>query len=178
MLPRHPVRLKLAVVLATVVFVGCVSSDERSFPDIPLAAAQYDPMDHFPPSSDADGQSATELAEIRSLLRDRQFSPALEELDRQISAQRGSEPPSLALPQLLVLRGMTRFKLHNPKGALADYDEAISLDGAYWPAYFHRWQCQLELGDRPAASADREAGRKLAPEKFDRDYDPHPAGMI
>ena len=118
------------------------------------------------------------LEKIHGLLRDRKFSVALDELDRQISAHAGSESASHTLPQLLVLRGMIRFKLHNPKGALSDYDEAIALDSAFWPAYFHRWQCNLELGNRSEANADREEGRKLAPQQFERDYDPHPAGMI
>src|SRR5258708_6046169 len=136
LLQNHRTRFKLAVVLATVVNAGCISSEER-LDGIPLAAERYDAMDHFPPAPDANGPSFVEVSRIRSLLRDRQFGPALEELDRQISSNAESVSPTEALPQLLVLRGMTRFKLHNPKGALTDYDSAIAVDSGYWPAYFH-----------------------------------------
>ena len=170
-------KIRLAVSLAMVVNAGCVSSDER-LDNLPLRSEQYHAMDHFPPAPESGDPIFAEMVQIRRHLSGREFGPALKEMDRLISVQRRAKSTTGTLPQLLVLRGMARFTLHNPNGALADYDEAIALDNGYWPAYFHRWQCHLEFEDFSAAKADRETGRKLAPEQFEQDHDPHPAGVI
>lgn len=170
----HRAQPRLATLLVVSLMGGCVSSDERTI-DMPLAAQQYRPLEHFPPASGPGGRYYGTMV-VRHLLDERKFGPALEELDHQISTNRESKSAAQVLPQLLVLRGMARFELRDPEGALTDYTEALTIDPDYWPAYFHRWQCHLELGDRAAAQTDRKAGARLAPDEFERDYDPHPGG--
>lgn len=167
----------LLMISVSIIGLGCVSTDE-SLVGIPLRAQQYNPIEHLPPVSSFDEPLLSELIKIHGSLRDHEFMAAREELDRQISAHTGSASARQTLPHLFVLRGMTRFKAHDFEGAMGDYSAAIALDEDFWPAYFHRWQCNLELGNRAAANSDREKGRELEPREFERDFDPHPAGGI
>jgi len=167
---RGKVNTGLAILMGAAIS-GCAWGEER-LDNVPLAVLPYNTTEHLPPDPETNGPTFAGRQEIRQLLRNDQFGLALEKLNIEVAAVSELEFGAGAHPRLLVLRGIALYALQDPQTALTDYNEAIALDGRCWPAYFHRWQCHLKLGNRAAAQADREAGRRLAPEEFDRDYGP------
>jgi tetratricopeptide (TPR) repeat protein len=65
-------------------------------------------------------------------------------------------------------RGLVRLRLGDLRGALADYNAALSLQpGNAWTLYM-RGLVKLKTGDRSGAEADRRAALDIAPRVADR----------
>lgn len=63
--------------------------------------------------------------------------------------------------RLFKLRGNLYILLNDFRKAIADYDHAITLDGAYEQAYFNRGLANLLVNNRPDACSDMEKSIQL-----------------
>jgi tetratricopeptide (TPR) repeat protein len=62
---------------------------------------------------------------------------------------------------ILANRGVAKLQLADRRGAIADFDRAISLDKAVPKAYYHRGLIRAQSGNRSGAIADLQAAAAL-----------------
>jgi Zn-dependent protease with chaperone function/Flp pilus assembly protein TadD len=79
---------------------------------------------------------------------------AIESLSRTIDQQEETGEPAERLAQSYRLRGSYRLQKHEPKEALADFDEALRLNAGETAARFGRAECYRQLGHPDLASAE------------------------
>ena len=79
-------------------------------------------------------------------------------------------PDNAAIAQVYVKRGITYWRVKQFENSISDYTRAIELSPKDWEPYFHRWQTYRRIGDIEKAERDRQIGRGLNLEVFDREY--------
>jgi tetratricopeptide (TPR) repeat protein len=66
-------------------------------------------------------------------------------------------------------RGVTRSRLGDSQGAIADYNEALRINPNYAKAYNVRGYARAELGDKQGAIQDFQKAADLFQKQRDRD---------
>ena len=100
------------------------------------------------------------LKKGNDLLDKKNYQEALTALDKSIELEENGEA--------YAYRGMAKYQLNDFKGALADYDKAISLIPDYGEVYDLRGIVKSELGDKVGACEDWNKSFELG---FNKSYD-------
>ncbi|QDT43849.1 photosystem I assembly protein Ycf3 [Gimesia alba] len=99
------------------------------------------------------------------------YTAAKEDLDQAIQqAEKQPDYNSTRLASIYVHRGLLRWDNEQVDLAIADYSEAIELKPDDWEAYFHRWLAYQFQGEEEKAKRDRERGKELMPNVFEKEY--------
>lgn len=100
------------------------------------------------------------------------YQTAVIELDRAVElAESSTVIDDTFLADVYLRRGIAYWYLGDVETAIENYTRSIERNPNDWRGYFHRWQARRRIEDSAGAEHDRQAGLRLKPEVFKRNYD-------